>query len=228
MIEPSCKLADCPRRPHKSGQGLCGPHYQAALRDGTLPRRRIKGGPCSIEGCDGVKFCRGWCKRHYDRWSRLGDPTAGKLLPMPERFWDKVSKSPDDGCWLWTSALTVERHGVFRLEGRTVSAHRLAYEMAVGQIPEGLEIDHTCHSRDLTCRGGKACMHRRCVNPDHLEPVTHLVNVQRGRTNGNKTRCPQGHPYDESNTHVGPTGFRFCRICMKARNDARYPAARGA
>jgi hypothetical protein len=124
---------------------------------------------------------------------------------LPDRFWEKVKIT--GGCWLWT-ARTRTGYGLFHWERKTVAAHRLAYEMLVAPIPEGLEIDHLCRVR-------------RCVNPAHLEPVTCRENTLRGHTvpaaNIAKTHCPQGHPYDEENTYVAKRGDRHCRKCQRAR-----------
>ncbi len=165
-------------------------------------------------------FCRSWCRAHYERWSRHGDPLEG-LLTVEERFWAKVDKGGPDECWLWTSALTTQGHGVFSLNSKTVSAHRLSYEWLVGPIPVGLEVDHRCHSNDPTCMGGVSCRHRRCVNPRHLEPVTHLVNVRRG-SKTRQTHCKHGHERTQANTIIDRVGYRLCRICRDRRNAARY------
>lgn len=101
-----------------------------------------------------------------------------KRVSVEDRFLAKVDQCGD--CWSWT-ALTSNGYGLFWLEGRMAKAHRVAYCLFVGPIPADLELDHLCHTRDLSCAGGEGCLHRRCVRPDHLEPVTHLVNVQRGR-----------------------------------------------
>lgn len=69
---------------------------------------------------------------------------------------------------------------------REMPAHRAAYELLVGPIPEGLQIDHVCHSRDLACAGGWHDPHKACVNPRHLEPVTHAENM--ARTSGHPRR----------------------------------------
>ena len=69
--------------------------------------------------------------------------------PECDRFWEKVNKG--DGCWVWTAA-TAQGYGVFGLTGGAqVNAHRWAYEQEYGPIPEGLQVDHTCHNQDEDC-----------------------------------------------------------------------------
>lgn len=155
---------------------------------------------------------RGWCNSHYKRWCRHGDPLGGRktrrLSGTPtERFWPKVDKT--DGCWLWTAALSDGGYGVFGIGGRrVVHAHRFAYQQRVGPIPEGLHLDHLCRVRN-------------CVNPDHLEPVTHAENVRRGLS-GPKTHCGYGHEMNEANTYVNPnSGHRECRACHARRERNR-------
>lgn len=118
-----------------------------------------------------------------------------------ERFMDKVIKSPD-GCWEWTAA-TRDGYGLFRVEGKLVSAHRWRWEWDNGPVPEGLELDHLCRNR-------------RCVRPDHIEAVTHKENVRRGDSGwkeAEKKTCPKGHPYDT----IDSQGKRRCSICVGAR-----------
>lgn len=152
---------------------------------------------------------------------------ARKVTDPVERFWSKVNKT--ETCWLWTDALDGCGYGRMAMGSRTtttyrVSAHRYAYELLVGDIPEGLELDHLCRVR-------------HCVNPDHLEPVTHLVNIMRGESpvshNGEKTHCPQGHEYSEENTrwYTRPGADRpgrYCRECARADNktDLTHPSLR--
>ena len=87
-------------------------------------------------------------------------------------------------------------------------AHRVAYELQVGPIPVGLQLDHLCRVRS-------------CVNPAHLEPVTSAENTRRG-LRAMKTHCPQGHPYAGENLLIRPTGQRRCRTCHLAGKRAGY------
>jgi len=190
---------------------------------------------CSIEGCGQPINCRGWCPTHYGRWKRHGDPNhePRKTGDHLGRFYSKVNKQPE-GCWFWTGSSVSSGYGLFwdgtyrkEWQPKMVLVHRWAYEQLVGPIPAGLHIDHTCHNTDSNCSGGIGCRHRRCVNPAHLEPVTRAENVRRGQSGEylrNRTHCPKGHPYDEVNTYVRPSGARGCRECSRERDRRRRRA----
>lgn len=131
-----------------------------------------------------------------------------------ERFWAKVDRRRSDGCWLWTGSKNRGGYGTITVNGHTRAVHRVAYELLVGPIPDGLQLDHLCRVR-------------HCVNPAHLEPVTQRENILRGQglaaANAAKTHCLRGHPFDGSNTYVW-RGKRFCRACN--REHQRKVAAR--
>src|SRR5690606_9229059 len=100
--------------------------------------------------------------------------------------------------------------------GRETTPHRAAYALTVAPVPDELEVDHLCHTRDTSCPGGAACLHRRCVNPYHLEPVTPRENTLRAPNsltgaNSRRGECPKGHPYDDENTRIRPGGSRQCK-----------------
>ena len=133
-------------------------------------------------------------------------------------------------CWPWHMSTDDQGYGQVNLDGRIRKIHRAAYEVLVGQPPEGTSLDHRCHTEDPTCPGGRTCRHRRCWNPAHLRPGTQAVNVLNGRgfpaINAAKTRCPAGHAYTPANTiSEGPEGrWRKCRTCHNDRQRARYAA----
>jgi hypothetical protein len=90
-------------------------------------------------------------------------------------------------------------------------AHRAVYETFVEAVPEGLELDHLCRNTG-------------CVNPDHLEPVTHAENMRRGVwPNRSKTHCPRGHLYDYF--YQQERGCRTCRTEAMRRYRARQNGA---
>ena len=127
---------------------------------------------------------------------------------------DRIDASGD--CWLWTGTQSGPGrefdggYGVINIGGRAgrqVPIHRVIWETLVGPIPDGLEIDHLCRVHN-------------CVNPDHLEPVTHAENVRRGFGQGNGwqhlTHCKHGHEFTVGNTHVRKRdGARICRTCRR-------------
>jgi len=140
--------------------------------------------------------------------------------PAEERFWEKVRKS--DGCWEWLAYKNSDGYGTFRVDGRMVLAHRWAYEHLVGPIPPELECDHRCRNR-------------ACVNPAHLQLVSHKENVLRGvgpaAQHARKTVCKNGHPL------IATGARRRCLTCdserrvvnreqRNAQTRARYAAKR--
>jgi hypothetical protein len=128
------------------------------------------------------------------------------MSPRPPRFWENVDKSGE--CWIWTAALDQDGYGKCRYGGSVQRAHRVAWDMLVGPIPDGLHLDHLCRVR-------------ACVNPMHLEPVTNRVNLLRGDThaarNAAKTHCPKGHEYTDENTQRKSNGSRICRTCSNRK-----------
>lgn len=139
--------------------------------------------------------------------------------PVIPRFMRFVKVLPN-GCWEWQSTINKRwGYGRFFYEGRQVHAHRVAHILFKGPIPEGMDVDHQCHNRDLSCKGGVTCPHRRCVCPDHIEAVTEKENVRRGRrANSLKTHCAQGHEYTEENTwwyKKRGLKWRHCKTCNR-------------
>lgn len=168
---------------------------------------------CNVNGCaNSANQARGWCRTHYARWQRHGDPNfianmQGK--PLAERLWSNIKT--DGECWVWKRGKTRAGYGTIGYFGKTYYTHRLSYELMVGPIPDGLELDHLCFNR-------------LCCNPWHLEPVTSEVNKRRMLDRNTKMQCPQGHPYEGSNVIVELDGSRRCRACRKAYDRKRHSA----
>lgn len=152
-----------------------------------------------------------------------------------ERFWMKVDLNgpppPDPwvpietGCWLWTRPLN-RGQGRFWDGSHNILAHRYAYTLIVGPIPDDLTIDHLCRVT-------------YCVNPEHLEPVPKGVNTLRSNAesaqNARLTTCKKGlHPLSGDNLIRGSKGERLCRECNREKHRrsnkrrwAKYKAERG-
>lgn len=184
---------------------------------------------CTIPGCPDKHLANGLCRKHYSRQRRSGDPLVLKgRKSADQRFWEKVDKNgpvikarPDLGpCWIWAKSTRDNGYGQFNFYGRMLGAHRVAYLFTHGSVPDDLQLDHLCHTHDPDCAGGVTCEHRRCVNPDHLEPVSQKENLARGNgigaKNSARTECKHGHPFNDANTRVYK-GARLCRQCHRDR-----------
>ena len=154
------------------------------------------------------------------RFTKRGWPTRPlKALPIgsPEltnKFLALVIPEPNSGCWFWLGYVNPSGYGQFN---RRYKAHRISYQTFVGEIPPTLELDHLCRVRS-------------CVNPKHLEPVTHRENVMRGdapaavaRIHLSKTHCPLGHPLSGDNLRLRKN-WRRCKEC--GRIEARRNRAK--
>lgn len=141
------------------------------------------------------------------------------MTPAERYFWPKVDRSAGpDGCWPWLAGRQTNGYGhIGRRTGVTASgtqlAHRAAYELLVGAIPEGMHLDHLCRNTG-------------CVNPAHLEPVTAAENTRRGLHGILHTHCGAGHELTGDNLYVKPSdGSKKCREC--ARQKAKERRASG-
>lgn len=145
--------------------------------------------------------------------NRLGRTTIERLkdLSVPE---------PMSGCWIWIGARMRNGYGHIGLNRGHAAAHRVAYEVLRGPIPDGLVLDHLCRTR-------------ACINPAHVEPVTQRVNLQRGNSHraaaeGRQrrrlatTHCRKGHPLSGDNLYIYPgRNGRECRRCHADREQRR-------
>ena len=130
-------------------------------------------------------------------------------------------------CKIWSGSKRSSGYGVKIVNYQRKSAHRWAWEAVNGPVPEGMILDHICHTEAVKkneCKGGFDCKHRPCVNIDHLELVTLSENVMRGmHCIDNKTTCKKGHDYtDPQNIMVRASGKRECAQCNRERAAMNY------
>lgn len=122
-----------------------------------------------------------------------------KPRPISERFWPKVEKT--DSCWNWIGAIDNRTgFGVIKQEGKSscILAHRVSYELNIGEIPNGMRVLHSCGNR-------------KCVNPAHF-----YLELRPSEVNKTKTHCPLGHPYSGENLYLRPnSNKRGCKACIK-------------
>lgn len=127
----------------------------------------------------------------------------------------------ESGCWLWVGPVMPTGYGNVTMDGRTTTTHRAMYLLSGGTVEDGHVLDHLCCDAS-ECIGGRGCIHRRCINPEHLEPVSNAENVSRG-VRASRSHCRNGHEYTPENTgtHSGGGG-RYCRKCRSNANRRRY------
>jgi hypothetical protein len=156
---------------------------------------------------------------HSDRRSEM---RAKSIVPLTssqiEKFWSKVEVPYQPSCcWEWQGLFTKGGYGRYFTYSvdkirRYLLAHRVAYTILIGDIPEDLEIDHLCRNR-------------QCVNPDHMEPVTSLENQIRSFSvtgvNSRKTHCIHGHEFTDANTGRSKQGRRYCLTCKRRSSRKR-------
>lgn len=147
---------------------------------------------------------------HYRRWYRsVGKASGATRIGSPmERFMARVRKT--EGCWLWTGSLNIHGYGSFGVgRGSRQNAHRWLWEQLNGKASSKLHLDHLCRNK-------------ACVNPVHMELVTHAENLRRGShpSRPRKEHCPSGHPFDEANTYMH-RGNQHCRACNREKNRLR-------
>lgn len=139
---------------------------------------------------------------------------ANQHTSIAERLRQNTVKAPGSGCWLWAGAIrSKEGYGKITVNKIQTQAHRAAYEMAYGPIPDGMVIDHLCRNK-------------MCVNPEHLEAVTSGENSRRFMLS--RTTCKHGHHWSFENTRYDKRGRRCCRVCERARWHKRNTEALAA
>lgn len=203
---------------------------------GTIDRKRPRAG-CTAGGLTHRRYPmstrnaipHGYCQCGCGQQTRLAAKTStaeGTTKGVPRRYvlghqgrlTTPEYVAEDRGfitpCWIWHRSLDDRGYGRLGLDGKWRHAHKVYYEAARGLVPVGLELDHLCRQH-------------ACVNPAHLEAVTHAENVRRGlagAAQATRTICPRGHPYDDLNTYRWQ-GKRHCRACRAAQKRSRKAPA---
>lgn len=137
-------------------------------------------------------------------------------------FWTGVLRRGPEQCWPWMRGRIGDGYGIAPWKGKQTVAHKVAWMLTNGDVPDGYQVDHRCH--DESCTLGDKCPHRQCCNPRHLQLVTQAQNKAAGRMHRPATRklrathCPQGHEYTPENTRVASHGGRNCRECERGRS----------
>jgi hypothetical protein len=131
--------------------------------------------------------------------------------PTEAEFWARAE--PDGECLIWTRSKIAKGYGRVRMLGE-VAAHRVAYRLAHGDIPEGMLVCHTCDRPD-------------CIQPAHLFVGDQGDNMRdmssKGRAaNQQRSHCVAGHEFSAENTYVDPRGARYCLTCRRRRDRERY------
>ena len=138
----------------------------------------------------------------------------GMQKAVKPRLFANTKISPDTECILWTGCTTKAGYGQLSVLGKRLYTHRVSYEIFVGKIEEGLQIDHLCRVRN-------------CIRPDHLEQVTSAENTRRGSANRlatggypRRTHCKREHALTDDNVYTYD-GKRSCRTCIKNRKSTK-------
>lgn len=159
---------------------------------------------CSIAECSKEEYAKGWCSMHHARWKRHGDTN---YFHYPTTLQEAFEKKLVKGAWCWTLAGTKTSVGGYTLvyyNNKTLQGHRVAYELYVGSIPEGMVIDHKYNT--------KGCP-RHCVNPEHLQAVTPKENAENVLLRKDSTTKVRGvtkrNGWDKYRARVGHNGKRI-------------------
>lgn len=142
---------------------------------------------CRVDGCTKPVVYRKLelCKSCYDRRRSQGSEHAPRIYTRGFTVAQKLdhyrTRDGPGECFGWRSRVSAQGYAMLWTPEGFRAAHRLAYIEVHGEIPVGFQVDHECHNRDLTCRGGPTCSHRRCTNPADLVARTRVENVRASR-----------------------------------------------
>jgi hypothetical protein len=160
-----CSIEGCHRASRK--RTWCTTHYERWRKHGDPHYKVVMPDSCTVEGCNNPYKARGYCAAHWAKDKKYGNPLGHARVQTIQERMDKLTKKGPH-CWVWQGASDWTGYGKIAIggrDGRPYQAHRIAYELAKGPIPDGLYIDHMCPNRS-------------CVNPSHLRAVTNKQNME--------------------------------------------------
>ena len=175
---------------------------------------------CKASDCNNNVLCRELCNKHYLRWQRYKDLDYVSHIKNNDekRFWSKVNKTT--GCWIWTASTWGKGYGKFTIgSDKSVAAHRYAYMSVKGAIPGDKQLDHLC-------------MNVKCVNPDHLEPVSNAENQYRAYEKRGawpiETREPKNVICQYCNNEFSAIMYERAKYCSNSCKSKRAREVRAA
>ncbi|HZC05463.1 MAG TPA: HNH endonuclease signature motif containing protein [Ktedonobacterales bacterium] len=187
------------------GRSTPAHRYAWELVNGPIPEGQVVWHACGNFRC--VR------PDHLEALPRAEQRLRTRRAITPERFWSRVEKAPEpDGCWIWQGRLTPNGYGFLSVRTKPITAHRYAYTLTYGALPDDVELIHRCDEK-------------RCVRPEHLELADRAIISQRYWST--VTHCSHGHPRTPENTYTTPKGDHLCRLCHNDRI-RRYKARRRA
>lgn len=184
-MRPPCLIDGCEQPNH--ARGFCHKHWERWMRNGDTGLHPIIRLPCTVAGCQTLAIARGLCGMHYQRWRKHGDTAAPVQETAEERFSKYVEINTKTDCWEWTGGHSRYGYGAFLYKERQRPAHRVAWELTNGGIPEGMFVLHDCPHGD----------NPRCVNPDHLFLGTQKDNMADMDAKGRRN-TPAGENHSHS------------------------------
>jgi hypothetical protein len=157
-----------------------------------------------------------------------------RLTEILDRLMARYRMDEATGCWVWQGRVAADGYALVTIGTQHWRGHQASHTVFKGPVPPGLQIDHLCHNRDTACAGGETCLHRRCVNPEHLEAVTGRTNTLRSVNtiagiNARRTECKWGHPFDDINTYLRTDSrgrvHRQCKACGRGQGGGELPGS---
>lgn len=157
----TCSVEGCDR--DVLARGMCNMHYQRMRNRGSVDLAVSPIILCSVDNCERKYYCNGLCAIHYERLRNRGTIDLLPIRSVADRLAAGLARKPN-GCLEWTGSTNARGYGQIKIDGKPIKTHRLAWELANDEIPDGLHVLHHC---DVPL----------CCNPEHLFLGTQADNM---------------------------------------------------